>query len=299
MDRIVSLAPSVTDTIVALGGADTLVGITDHDTDRFSNPTQGAVQCPANEEFPEPASKEIPDTAQEEVFNPPEEEVNGPAQEVPSPTQEPTTIGTWLDPDIDAIVDCEPTVVFTTDALQEPTVETLRDRGLPVVHCDPRTLGDVLETICTVGNHIGRSAEARNLRGSLETQINAVADRPIAEPPIVYAEEWPSPPMAAGNWVPDVVRVAGGKYPYRKPGERSARIDPEAGPEADMVLLHYCGRGVVTDPSLDHLPAGPVVYSVHDNLLNRPGPALGMAIDLLADLFRDASVDDPRVKRIR
>ena len=245
--RVVSLAPSATATLSAMGAAELLVGTTVH--------------C------------DPPDNA-------------GSAHGT-----EPETVGGWVTPSIDRVAGLEPDIVFTSDGLQSDAVAACRDRGLDVDHREPATLDDVLDGFVARGRAVGRPRAGERLaaaaRERLDRVAEAVAERSL---PTVYCEEWSDPPMAAGNWVPDAVRAAGGRYPFADPGERSREVDP-ATVEAvapDHVVVHVCGHGDRVDPatvSEREWVGDASVHVIDDSLLNQPSPALIDGIERLADLF--------------
>ena len=246
--RVVSLAPSATATVTALGAADALVGVTHH-----CDPPAAA----------------------------------GSAHDRESPL----AVGGWLNPDLDRVADLDPDVVLTSDGLQADLADECRERGFDVRHREPATLDEAVESFVARGADVGAPAAGRELaedsRERLDRVGEAVADRPR---PTVYCEEWSDPPMAAGNWVPDAVRAAGGRYPFVDPGERSREVDP-AGVEAadpDHLVVHVCGHGDRIDPATvaerDWAVDAPV-HVIDDSLLNQPSPALINGVERLAELF--------------
>lgn len=250
MDRLVSLAPSATATLVALEAADRLVGVTHH--------VDPAV-------LPHPADVEI--------------------------------VGGWLTPDRGALADLDPDLVLTADPLQAELAGELRAAGHRVFHHEPATLEDVIagfeEVAAAVG--VGRAGErlAEECRDRIERCRSSSPDG--ATRPVVYCEEWPNPPMVAGNWVPDVVEAAGGRYPFRASGARSARIDGAAVAAAapDLAVVHYCGRGTADPPDLEARWGLEVdVHAVDDSLLNQPSPRLLDGLERLTTLLVDAAPSD-------
>ncbi|KTG09660.1 cobalamin-binding protein [Haloprofundus marisrubri] len=239
--RVVSLAPSATATLDAMGASDGLVGATLHcDTD------------------------------------------------VPA-------VGGWLNPDYDHLAELDPELVCTSDALQREVRDELRSRGYRVHHVEPATLSDVLDSFAEIGEAVGRPDAGEALRAGAEARLDAVADcvadRAADElRPVVYCEEWSDPPMAAGNWVPDAVVAAGGRYPFVESGERSHEVDRETvvSADPDHAILHVCGRGDRVDPSVvtdRDWAIDPEVHVVDDSLLNQPSPRLVDGIETLADLL--------------
>lgn len=213
-----------------------------------------------------------------------------------------TVVGGWLTPDVEMIDRLEPDLVVTIDPLQAPIAEELADSGHDVVHFTPNTLADVLETIERVGTAIGERAAGRELRERLDGRIGDVRKRVAGgRQPTVYCEEWQEPPMVAGNWIPEVVRTAGGEYPWLEPGERSRKIDRETveATAPEHVILHVCGRGVHVDPgsvaergwSVPAIEEGNVTVMA-DHLLNQPAPTLVDGLERLADRLHPDTAPD-------
>ena len=202
-------------------------------------------------------------------------------------------VGGWLNPDCGAVADRDPDVVLTSDGLQAEIRDDLRDRGLDVHHVEPATLDDVLASFATVGEAVGLPERGERLEADCRARVAAVREHAPADPadrPVVYCEEWADPPMAAGNWVPDAVQAAGGRYPFVSPGERSRAVDPAVVDEADPdhAVVHICGTGDRTDAD----PAArwgldAAVHVVDDSLLNQPSPRLVDGIEELARCLRE------------
>ncbi|MFB6156085.1 MAG: helical backbone metal receptor [Haloferacaceae archaeon] len=200
-------------------------------------------------------------------------------------------VGGWLNPDMDRVDALDPDLVLTSDALQSSVRDELRARGHEVCHVAPATLGEVRESFETLGRAVDRPAAGVALAESTRERLDCVRERVAGRPrPVVYCEEWTDPPMAAGNWVPDVVRAAGGRYPFCDPGERSrevSRADVEAA-DPDYAVLHVCGKGDSVDPAVvadRDWDVDAEVEVVHDDLLNQPSPRLADGAEALAALF--------------
>lgn len=247
-ERVVSLAPSATETLRDLGGLDRLVGATHHCSD---------VDAPA--------------------------------------------VGGWLNPDYDAVADLDPDLVVTADDLQADVATELRERGHEVYHAAPATLGEVIESFAVLGAAVGLAKAGNDLawrtRNRLDRVRDLVADR---DRPVVYCEEWSDPPMAAGNWVPEAVEAAGGRYPFVAPGERSREVSAAQVETAapDHVVLHLCGHGDRADPDVVaergwDLPAveREDVHVMDDSLLNQPSPRLVEGIETLAAKLHPDALD--------
>lgn len=234
--RIVSLAPSATELIFALGCGDSLVART------------AFCDYPAE------------------------------AQRIP-------TVGGWTTANTDAVVALQPDLVLTSTFLQQPVVDDLERRGMRVFHTDPRTLADVLESFESTAAALGVLERGKALRQRSEADLAILASPSSTFR--VYAEEWHQPPMAAGNWVPDLIALAGGQS-FLPSGERSRKVDLEEIQrfDPDVIILNYCGmehlstdaqrKYVLTREGWGALPVVQErrVHVIRDSLLNRPGPRL-------------------------
>jgi iron complex transport system substrate-binding protein len=181
-------------------------------------------------------------------------------------------------------------------AVQKAGVNT---RVLPL---SPATFADLFSDILAVGQATGRRAEARELVARLHARIDSLACRVKTFPdrPRVAVIEWLDPPMAAGNWVPEMVRLAGGVDVLGKAGDHSHWItwDDVATADPDVVILVPCGvplDRVVAEagspavrPHLEKLRAcrnGNVFAIDGHHLFNRPGPRLVDSLEVLAEIL--------------
>jgi iron complex transport system substrate-binding protein len=188
---------------------------------------------------------------------------------------------------VDDVIGFMPDVILTGTVVQEKLAAELKQRGLAVIHQDPRTIPAIYKSIRDLGALFSADAEAENLVLSMQQGFNAVEKkaRLLGKRPKVYVEEWHNPPMASGNWVPDVVRAAGGEpFPIPK-GELSREVTLEEIRrfDPDLIVLSICGAGSMADKSLltnrpgwNDLRAaqGNRLRVIDDSLLNRPGPRL-------------------------
>jgi len=205
---------------------------------------------------------------------------------------DPATLGGWLDPDLDRLATLDPDLVCTGDALQAEVRDAVRDRGMPVHHTTADTLDSVIEGFAALGRAVGRGAAGERLAERSRDRLDRVRERtPEDDRPTVYCEEWSDPPMAAGNWVPEAVAAAGGRYPFVDPGERSRPVDGATveAADPDHAVLHVCGHGDRVDPATigdREWDVTPEVHVVDDSLLNQPSPNLIDGIERLAVLLR-------------
>jgi iron complex transport system substrate-binding protein len=168
-----------------------------------------------------------------------------------------------------------------------------------VISLDPHRLDDVLATIRTVGKHAGALRQAEQLVAALRRRLAAVADRVAGRrPPAVAVVEWTDPPFTAGHWVPDLVTAAGGRPVAARPGGRSEQTTWEqiavAGPEVIVVApcgFHLDAAAAQAELVARELPGLPVWAIDADGLVVRPGPRLVDGVEALAAILHpDAGV---------
>lgn len=207
-------------------------------------------------------------------------------------------LGGWLNPDLDLLDALDPDLVLTTDALTADVRDAVRLRGYPSFHHEPTTLDDVIEGFAALGEAIELGDAGRELeyaaRDRIERVRRATPDEPESRP-TVYCEEWPDPPMSAGNWVPEAVEAAGGRYPFGGPGERSTPVAGSAVTAAapEHVFVHHCGLGesaVVDLRSRWGLDA--TVHVLDDSLLNQPSPRLLEGVERMAEALHGVAPGD-------
>jgi iron complex transport system substrate-binding protein len=178
-----------------------------------------------------------------------------------------------------------------------------------VVTLDPHSLDDVLATILTIGARAGAGPRAEDLVAALRTRLAAVAARTAGRRrPRVAMIEWTDPPFTAGHWVPDLVVAAGGQPVAAQAGERSVQTswDTIAGAAPEVVVVAPCGfdldGATVQARAVAHLIPGADVWAIDANgLIVRPGPRLVDGIEALASILHPddaARVPAGQVRRI-
>ena len=240
--RIVSLSPSITELLFALGLDEEIVGVTKY--------------C----DFPEKAKSK-------------------------------PQMGGWSDADLVRVRAANPDIVLTSTVVQQSVYENAKMLGLNIVHIDPRTLKQVLESFITIGSLVGKGKEAEDL----VTHLNAEFEK-LRKPPRVkiYVEEWPL--TVSCNWVPDIVELVGG-ISLGKSGELSHPITTEDIKkfDPDIIVISWCGvsirvpkEKIIDRPGWKDFRAvkNDKIFIIDDSLLNRPGPRLLDGAKLLAFLLR-------------
>lgn len=180
-------------------------------------------------------------------------------------------------------------------------LEHLGCDGADVVSLDPYTLDDVLATIVTVGERIGARAEADDLTAGLRQRLAALATATAGLPrPRVAVVEWVDPPFRAGHWIPDLVRAAGGEPVAANPGSRSTQTSWSdiAAAQPDVVIVSPCGfhlAGAIeqAEPVADRFPDAQVWAIDADGLVVRPGPRVVAGAEAIGAMLHPDGVPAP------
>ena len=279
--RVLSLIPSATEMVVALGKRDSLVGVThscDHPTDLdCAVVTSTAIPKGA-------ASRHIDDVVKASLDN------GHPLYHL----------------DVNLVETLKPDVVLTQSVCEVCAVgEAQAMVGLDglgispdVVSLHPHRLTDVLDDLGRVGQAIGAASEAEVLLAEWRCRLRAVEEAARGLTPIsVGVLEWTDPPFSAGHWTPDLVRAAGGVECFSAPGQRSRELSWEEIARADpaVLVMACCGfdvsRTLADLQALWAVPAfldlqavrsGEVYVADGGAHFSRPGPRLIEALELLA-----------------
>ena len=285
--KIISLLPSSTEIVFALGLGDQLVGVT-HECD-----------------YPEEATTKP--VVVKSAFDP---RGLSPQQidEVVSRTLKANQ--SLYSVDEIKLKELAPDLIITQDLCQvcAPSgneigrVLKLLPKPPEVIWLSPNTLSDILRNIEEVGSAVGRITEANEIVQNLKQRIEAVSDKAksVQKHPRIFCMEWLSPPYNAGHWMPEMVSLAGGSDGLGQRGQDSTRIAWEQildyAPE--VLILCPCGfdlEGAIRQaplltryPEWDKIPAVKegLVFAVDANsYFARPGPRIIEGLELLSALI--------------
>ena len=182
-----------------------------------------------------------------------------------------------------------------------------------VLTLDPHSLDEVLDSILVVGQRAGVADRAERLVGELRARLARVAASVAGASgagtsgagrgrPKVAVVEWVDPPFSAGHWVPDLVTAAGGEAVAARPGAPSVQTSwadiAAAGP--DLVVVAPCGfhlEGAVEQARLvtgalaaEGLADVPVWAIDANGIVVRPGPRLVNGVEALAAILYPQAV---------
>jgi iron complex transport system substrate-binding protein len=204
-----------------------------------------------------------------------------------------------IDPDLVVTQDlCAVCAVDITEVDQ--ALEHLGCRAA-VVTLDPMTLDEVLESIKTVGRATALEARANELVRFLRQRLDLVDHRVAGRRrPRVAVLEWTDPPFTSGHWVPDMVTASGGDAVLGSSGQRSQQIDwhAVAVAEPELIVVAPCGYRLEGAAQLardlvgrGYLPPAIPVWAVDaDAAFVRPGPRVVDGVEALAHICHPTAV---------
>jgi len=203
-----------------------------------------------------------------------------------------------LEPDVIVTqIQCDVCAVSLRDV--ESSIAGWLEVDVPrIVALNPSTLESIFADVEAVGEAIGR--ESCNVVTQMRNRIGEIAHRAAnaLTRPRVATIEWISPLMAAGNWIPEMIELAGGECLLGRAGEHSPRIDPTefARANADIVVVFPCGfsieRTLADLPLLDvRLRNAPLVVADGNQFFNRPGPRIVESVEILAEIIHPELFD--------
>ncbi|MFL6098668.1 MAG: ABC transporter substrate-binding protein [Actinomycetales bacterium] len=176
-----------------------------------------------------------------------------------------------------------------------------------VVSLDPQSLDDVLGTIVEVGRRAGAAETAEALVAQLRSRLDAVAEAVAGRHrPRVALVEWVDPPFSAGHWVPDLVVAAGGEPVAARPRAKSVETSwtEIAAAEPDVVVVSPCGFHLdgAADQArlvLDRMPEQAAIWAIDaDGLVVRPGPRVVDGVEALASVLHPEAVSPSEAVRL-
>jgi iron complex transport system substrate-binding protein len=281
--RIISLLPSATEIICALGLADQLVGVT-HECDfpafvkKLPKVTRTLIPSDAS-------SAEIDRLVRERL----------------------STNPALYTLDVATLESLQPDLIVTQAlcgvcAVAEDEVRAAAS-GLTsnpsVINLEPQTLSQVFEAIRQVAHAAGIERKGDEVVGALMARVEAVVagGRRLERRPRVALLEWLDPPFSCGHWNPELVRLAGGVESLGQEGKpsRTLRWEEVISWKPEVVMIACCGfsagralEDVALLPSISgwrDLPAvrlGKVYVADGSHYFNRPGPRLVDSLEILA-----------------
>ncbi|MBW4490266.1 MAG: cobalamin-binding protein [Trichocoleus desertorum ATA4-8-CV12] len=283
--RIVSLIPSATEILAQLGLLNQIVGRS-HECD-YPVEIQTRPVCTEPKFNPVGTSAEIHDRVTDLL------------QSALSVYRVKTEVLEQLKPThILTQAQCEVCAVNLADV--EQAVATLTQTQPQIISLQPNTLNDVWDDIERVAIALG--LESQPSLSHLQARVEACATKTktLSDRPTVVCIEWAEPLMAAGNWIPELVELAGGQSLFGIVGQHSPWLQWDAlvTADPDVIILMPCGYdlerthqdaiALAKHPewsTLRAVQAGNVYITDGNQYFNRPGPRLVDSLEILAEIL--------------
>lgn len=291
--RIVSLLPSSTEIVCALGFQNQLVARS-HECD-YPAGVEALPYVTAPKFNPDGRSYEV------------DERVKAILQEAVSVYKIDADLLKSLTPDVLITQSqCEVCAV-SLEEVERVACEWL-DTPADIVALEPNALEDVFADIQRVAKALGSPERGNDLVAQLRQRMMDIAAQThlLTRKPRIACVEWIDPLMAAGNWIPTLVEMAGGTNLFGEAGEHSSWVTWEqikaANPE--MLVMMPCGYDM--PKTLSEMPAltgrddwrelravreGEVYITDGNQYFNRPGPRLADSLEILAEILHPQHFD--------
>lgn len=264
--RIVTLLPSATDIVAALGAGGDLVGVSHSCGEAWAH-------LPA-------LTSTIIDT-------------DAPAAEIDAQVK--TAAAPLYHLDIDLLERLAPDVIVSQSLCDvcavasggvEAAVAGIASRPA-VVNLAPFRLADIPQGFRDVGDAIGRQREAEALTERWHDTVarfQAIGERRAGRPKVAFLD-WLDPPFAAGHWIPDMLQVLGCDSALAASGEPSHEVSWDAvkAANADIVLAACCGQTAARAEVTAVPPHVSVTLLNGYEHFSRPSPALLESLAILDD----------------
>lgn len=305
--RIVSLLPSATEIVCALGLEENLVGIT-HECDFPKTITDRPHLTASRISHETMSSAEIDHAVRSQLDG----------------------HGSIYDLDEKLLKELKPDLIITQElcevcAVSYKTVQKAAKMYVAdaqVVSLEPNTIEDIFENIKTVGDLTGTKEKAEQLVQSLQNRLGIVRRRiregktnpqpqilnPKSNRPRVFMLEWLEPPFAPGHWTPEQVEIAGGDCILGEAGEKSVTTTYQTIYESKPEILVLVPCGYYTEDILRQLentrfpanwreiPAvknGEVWALDASSYFSRPAPRVVDGAEILAKIFHPEIFGEP------
>ena len=286
-ERVVALLPSATEIVAALGCASHLVGRS-HECDH------------------PPGVESLP------ICTRPRVKLGGSSSEIDASVRNAVKEGVAIYEVLeDQLRSLAPDVIVTQSQCEvcavsfeevEALVASWSDRDVALVSLESRNLTDVYDDIMRVAEVLGVSQAGDDLVTDMTDRAMAIAGlaKEIDVSPRVACIEWSDPLMVAGNWIPEMVSLAGGRDLFGEVGEHAPALAWEEFLEADpeVIILMPCGfdlKRTATEASvlssrpgwedLAAVRAGYVYATDANAYFNRPGPRLAESLEIMAEIL--------------
>ncbi len=280
--RVVSLLPSATEMVCAVGAAGSLVGIS-HECDFPASIRDRPVLTSARI-MPSSSSREIDVAVRSVIEN---------ALSIYAVDEAKLAA---LAPDVIVTQDLCEVCAVSLDDVRSAVAKLAHRDAVTILSLSPTRLAHVWDDIESVARALGRADEGTRVRASLEARVAQVQDRASALPRRrVVTIEWLDPIMLGGTWMPELIELAGGIAVGAHAGGPAPTVTMEelVCLAPDVVVVKPCGfdiqrtlqEGHLVDAIAAAVPKASVFVTDGNAYFNRPGPRLAESLEILASFL--------------
>ncbi len=213
----------------------------------------------------------------------------------PEEAKQKPRVGGWLDINEELVKSFNPDLILTSTFVQNKITKKYKENKMNIIALMPTTLKGVFDSIEKIGKLVGKEKNAKELIESIKEKFDEIKNqvKQSKNKPRVYVEEWHKPATVSGNWVPTLVKTAGGDYGLIKSGTHSREVTTKQIADYDpkIIIISICGMSdkapkewITKRDGWQNLSAvrNNKVYVFDDSWLNRPGPRLTIGLEKLA-----------------
>ena len=284
--RVLSLLSSTTETIYALGCGDRLVG--------------RSHECDYPEEVSELPICTIPKFNVDGTSREVDDEVKSLVQSALSIYYINEKLLKELKPDIIFTQSqCEVCAVSVSDV--ENALKNITGLSSRVISVEPNSVEDIFNDILTIAEILNVRKKGKELVESIKAKIDNTEKIVYQKSsPSVAAIEWIDPLMAAGNWVPQLIKVAGGKNLFGEEGKHSPwmKYNDLLDQDPEIIIVMPCGYDINKSlieikileskkdwGSLKAVSNRNVYITDGNQFFNRPGPRIIESLEILLEII--------------
>jgi len=184
----------------------------------------------------------------------------------------------------------------------EQALDNYLDKKARILSIQPNSLDDIFNNIAEIAGTLNVSAGGADLVERLQERVDLIKHKLkfITDKPTVACVEWLQPLMVSGNWVPQLVEIAGGNPVLAAKGQHSPYVEwgDFKAQDPDIIILMPCGfsmdRTLKEVDLMLQLPGFGELKAVKNNrfyiadgnqYFNRPGPRIVDSIEILAEII--------------
>lgn len=213
--------------------------------------------------------------------------------------------------DADLLAELKPDVILTQDHcevcavslndVEQAVKDWTNQNHTRIVSVSPANLEGIFESFRIIGDALGVENRALDMIEEMKQRLDIIKNTVHREKRKTVASiEWIDPLMTAGNWVPEIVEIAGGDHLFAEPGKHSPWIDWETirNADPDLITVMPCGyrfqqtldeiATLTSKPGWSELRAvktGNVFLLDGNQYFNRPGPRIFDSTRVLAEII--------------